>query len=40
LPFAPEPACAHSLAGRFYQALRTRLTGGFLALKRAIRSPA
>ena len=40
LPFAPEPSGSCEAVRAFYQVLRTRLVGGFLALKRVIRSPA
>jgi integrase/recombinase XerD len=38
LPFAPEAPDATRTVRVFYQALRTRLVGGFLALKRVIRA--
>ena len=40
LPFATEPTGLLDAARAFCQALRTRFVGGFLALKRVIRSPA
>ena len=39
LPFTPEPGGLLDSARAFYQSLRTRFVGGFLALKRVIRSP-